>query len=144
MSAPSLQIFNESMTELPFSEEEALFVLKHIEDSHHIRFEFVELVYVDEKQIVEINTRHLSRDYVTDIISFRYDEEPDNQSIEGTLFCCSPRITEQAKEFNEPEKREFLRVFIHGLLHLEGYEDDTVEKKAEMTRLEDFFLLKSE
>jgi rRNA maturation RNase YbeY len=141
MSEPSLQIFNESSVNIPLELATAQQVLSLIEDQEEVSYNFVELVYVDEDEIIRINKEHLDRDYVTDIISFRYDEGPETTNeIEGTLFCCAPRIMEQAGEFNEPAEREFRRIFIHGLLHLIGYDDQTKEEKNEMTGLEHKYL----
>ncbi len=135
-----LEIFNSSGLELPFKDSEAAFLLDQIAHHQEVAFSFVEVAFVDESEIVRINTEFLQRDYVTDIISFRYDDNETNLEIEGTLYCCAPRIFEQASEFNQPEKREFLRIIVHGLLHLCGYEDSSMEEKKEMTRLEDHFL----
>lgn len=135
-----LQIFNTSGLDLPFKNDEAAFLLDLISKDQKSIFSFVELVYVDEAEISRINKEFLERDYVTDIISFRYDEDESNQEIEGTLYCCAQRIAEQAKEFADSEKQEFLRVFVHGLIHLLGYDDQTQEEKSEMTRLENKYL----
>lgn len=135
-----LQIFNTSGLELPFKYDEAVFLLDLVSKDQNCIFSFVELVYVDESEIIRINTEYLYRDYVTDIISFRYDEDQSNQEIEGTLYCCAQRIAEQSKEFADSEKQEFLRVFAHGLIHLLGYDDQTPEEKSEMTRLENKYL----
>ena len=135
-----LEIFNTSGSELPFQNSDAAFLLDKISTELEIAFSFVEVVFVDESGIVQINTEYLKRDYITDIISFRYDDNATNLEIEGTLYCCAPRISEQAIEYNQPLNIEFLRIIIHGLLHLSGYEDSTIEEKKEMTRLEDHFL----
>tara|TARA_R110000868_G_scaffold304437_22_gene565424 strand:- start:150 stop:587 length:438 start_codon:yes stop_codon:yes gene_type:complete len=142
MEAPEhpLEIFNTSGLELPFQDSEAAFLLDQISDQHGVAFSFVEIVFVDEQEIVRINEEYLKRDYITDIISFRYDDNATNLEIEGTLYCCSPRIKEQASEFSQSIKREFLRIIVHGLLHLTGYEDGSTKEKKEMTRLEDHFL----
>lgn len=140
---PILQIFNESNEEIPLTLGQANTVLSHIARQEQVSFSFVELVYVDETEIIRINKEHLDRDYITDIISFRYDEgeeTDDHSAIEGTLFCCAPRIKEQATEFEEPVDKEFMRIYIHGLLHLSGYEDDTSGKKNAMTKLENKYL----
>lgn len=115
-------------------------IVKLIENEQSIRFAHLEVVYVDEKEIVRINKEYLDRDYVTDIISFRYDEDDSDQQIEGTLYCCAHRIIEQSNELAVNNKEEFVRIIIHGLLHLCGYNDDTAEAKREMTRLEDHYL----
>ncbi|HET8866306.1 MAG TPA: rRNA maturation RNase YbeY [Gracilimonas sp.] len=138
-----LEIFNESEEKVPLRQKKAESILYTVSDQENARFAFVELVYVDEDEIVRINKEHLSRYYVTDIISFRYDEGQESQNntaIEGTLFCCAPRILEQSAEFKEPVEREFQRIFIHGLLHLIGYEDSTEKDKAVMTELENKYL----
>ena len=109
---------------------------------------------MDENQIVDINKEYLERDYVTDVITFSYgdadggnifpepDKEANNSSdspyvIEGTIYCCVPRIVEQAEEWDQVPSREFSRVLIHGLLHLLEYEDHTPELKEIMRKKED-------
>lgn len=135
-----LQILNQTSLILPFEESEAQALIAEIEKEQKCSFSSIELVYVKEEEIVRINKEFLQRDYITDIISFRYDEDESNADIEGSLVCCAPRIKEQAAEFNQTEKQEFLRILVHGLLHLIGYDDQSDDEKIEMTRLEDHFL----
>ncbi len=135
-----LQIFNTTNAELPCKEIDCRKIFEFICQHEKATFELVEVAFVDENEIVRINKEFLKRDYITDIISFRYNDTEDNSAIEGTLYCCLPRIIEQAKEFGDPSERECLRVFIHGLLHLIGYDDKTEPEKKEMTRLEDLYL----
>lgn len=114
-------------------------LLHSIEQYEKIQFSRVELVYLDEEGIAEINKKFLDKDYITDTISFRYDEE-DDQAIEGTLYECAPRIRDQSDEFGTCVTTEFYRVFVHGLLHLAGYNDQTNSKKIAMTELENKYL----
>lgn len=133
-----LIINNESGESVPVEEQELLKLIEITEKNEDVRFKEIELVYVDEDEIVRINHEFLDRDYITDIITFRYDE--DDQAIEGTLYCCAPRISEQSVEFNDDPKTEFLRVFVHGLIHLAGHDDQTPKEKKQMTDLEDQYL----
>lgn len=137
---PDIQLFNETDLDIPLSQEICTRLASYFSDAEHCSFAFLEIVYVDEEEIIRINKKHLERDYVTDIITFRYDENSDNKEIEGTLFCCAPRIIEQAHELEESQKKEFLRIFIHGLLHLAGYEDKSDEQKEQMTAKENEYL----
>lgn len=136
------EIYNPNSYPLPFSETDVNLIIQNLQKVYSVTFAFVEIVYVNETEIVELNQKHLQRDYVTDIISFRYDESEndDKPEIEGTLFCCAPRISEQAIELGESESQEFKRIIIHGLLHLIGFEDNTTQNKDEMTDLENHFL----
>jgi rRNA maturation RNase YbeY len=137
---PDIQIFNQTSHHIPFEQSFCQGIANQLADKEECSFNFVEVVFVDEDKIVEINKKHLNRDYVTDIITFRYDDSQDCQMVEGTMFCCAQRIIEQAREFNEFTEREFQRIFIHGLLHLVGYDDLSAEEKKQMTEKEDFYL----
>lgn len=140
LAESSLQIFNESGFLIPFLDDEAAFILAAICREESCGFCLLELVFTDENEIVRINKEFLDRSYVTDVISFRYDEHAHNSEIEGTIYCCAPRIEEQAAELGEDLKTEFLRIFIHGVLHLAGYEDGNDTQKLTMTRLENHYL----
>ncbi|MBO6535760.1 MAG: rRNA maturation RNase YbeY [Balneolaceae bacterium] len=135
-----IQLFNTSGIEIPILETDAIFLLNAVSKHFEVDFELVEVVYVDEAEIQRINTEYLKHEYVTDIITFRLDEQQTDSTIEGTIYCCAQRIFEQAEEFDQQPRTEFLRVLIHGLIHLNGYNDQTPEEKKEMTRLEDHFL----
>lgn len=138
-----LSVHQPSKFDIPVKKSVLERLLHHIENEEEITFRFVELVYVDEKDIIQLNREYLDRDYITDIISFRYDEDSEDQSgkaIEGTLYCCAPRIAEQSRELNAGSEEEFYRIFIHGLLHLAGYNDATSEEKRIMTQLENHYL----
>jgi len=139
-TTPDIQVFNQSELRIPLDEDQFPPLAAQIADNEASSFSFVEVVYVDEDEIVRINKEHLERDYVTDIITFRYDDADNKQDIEGTMFCCAPRIVEQAQEFEQSPKQEFLRIYIHGLLHLLGYEDTSEELKKQMTAKENTYL----
>ena len=139
-NSPKLEIFNPSEYTLPFTKDDALSLLELIEKEESVQYHSVEIIFTDEKWIIEINSKYLNRDYVTDIISFRMDDDDSNQSIEGVLYCCAPRIAEQSAEYDSNPESEFLRVIVHGLLHLIGYNDQTESDKSEMTAKEDHYL----
>jgi len=140
-----LSVHNPSQFELPVEESDLGKILELVQSGENITYGQVELVYVDEKEIIEINKKYLQREYVTDIISFHYNEaenisEASKEPIEGTLYCCAPRIAEQSDEMDSNIKEEFYRIFIHGLLHLAGYKDSSSKEKEAMTRLENHYL----
>lgn len=139
-SQPDIQVFNQTDHSIPLEKSIFKDLALSISDKEMGSFRFIEVVYVDEELIVRINKEYLDHDYVTDIITFRYDESEEKNDIEGTIFCCAPRIVEQAEEFNESTEREFLRVYIHGLLHLMGYNDQTEEDKKQMRTKEDEYI----
>lgn len=135
----SVQLFNTTEEGLPLNQSQ-LQRLAHITADHRkVSYEMVEIVYVDADTIVEINQTYLGRDYVTDIITFRLDEG-DLNAIEGTIYCCVPRIKEQAGELGQDMATEFARIAVHGFLHLSGMDDQDPDEKAAMTQAEDEIL----
>jgi rRNA maturation RNase YbeY len=137
-----LYFFNESSSSLPVDSDIARKVISLIEKHEKCRFQLVEIVFVDETEIKEVNRSYLGREYSTDIITFSYHESFSNQRIEGTLYCCVPRIYEQAENYNQPAEEEFKRIIIHGLLHLIGYDDQSEASRKKMREREDFYLRK--
>lgn len=140
-----LSVYNASQFNLPVDHSTLEKLINLIQTDKNVTFKLVELAYVDEENILEINKKYLDRDYITDIISFNYNEvgnnkRSPNEPIEGTLYCCAPRIAEQSREMDSDIEQEFYRIFVHGLLHLAGYDDSSDEEKETMTRLENHYL----
>jgi probable rRNA maturation factor len=135
-----IQIFNLTGVKLPIKREVIYQLISKIEAGERVSYEMLELVYIDEDEIIRINKQYLDKDYITDIITFRYDEDDNGSNIEGTLYCCASRIIEQAEEFDTSAEIEFYRVFIHGLLHLAGYQDNSRIEKYQMTERENQYL----
>lgn len=136
-----IEIFNESGLDVPVDKAEFTKLAGTICKGENKKISWLELVYVDENGIVDVNKRFLGRSYVTDIITFSYSEEElSTSNIEGTIYMCNQRIREQSSELNTILEEEFKRIFVHGVLHLCGYNDETPESKTQMTSLENKYL----
>ncbi len=134
----NFKLFNESGIDIPLSKKTASAIAGLVFESEKKEWESVEVVYVDEQSIIELNKKHLQKSYITDIITFHYHDE--GKPIEASLFCCAHRIKEQAKEYESNEEKEFSRVLIHGILHLCGFEDASDEQKSQMRAKENEYL----
>jgi rRNA maturation RNase YbeY len=137
-----VHLFNETSSPLPVNIDTAGKIVSKVEEYEPCHFRLVEIVFVDEEEIKAINRQYLRREYVTDIITFPYHEASVRKNIEGTLYCCAPRIYKQAENYDQSAKKEFKRVIIHGLLHLIGYDDQSEQDQKKMRRQEDFYLRK--
>ncbi len=138
MNKGTFEIFNQTAESIPFGKEELVYVIELIQERESRNFYRVEVVFVDDNEILEINSRYLGHDYVTDIITFPYHD--DNAPVEGTLFCCITQIKRQSQELNTRFKTEVLRVVIHGLLHLVGHVDTTDFQRDQMHALENKYI----
>ncbi len=97
----------------------------------------VTYIFCSDNYLLDVNRKYLNHDYFTDVITFDYVK---NGKISGDIFISVDRITENAKIFNVSRENELLRVMIHGVLHLIGYDDQTDEQEAEIHSKEDFYL----
>lgn len=134
----SYEIFNETEESVPFTRTQLSAIIGHLEQNESCVFGTVEVVFVGDESIQQLNLEYLGHDYVTDIITFPYHE--DKLSIEGTLFCCIPQIRRQSAEYETSFESETLRIVIHGLLHLIGYEDQSDQQQSIMTALENKYI----
>jgi rRNA maturation RNase YbeY len=89
--------------------------------------------------LLEINKDFLNHDYLTDIITFNYNE---GTLIAGEICISLDRVNDNASTFKVPRETELLRVVIHGVLHLCGLKDKTDDEKSKMREAEDYFLNK--
>lgn len=89
----------------------------------------VDVTFVSLNEIKKINKLYRNKNNVTDVISFAFDESISSNQILGEIYICLEKAKQQAKEFNHSLKRELCFLFVHGLLHLYGY--DHINKKDE-------------
>lgn len=97
----------------------------------------ISYILCSDKHIIEINKEYLNHDYPTDIITFNYVE---NKIVSTDIFISLETVADNAKSYNVSFINEFLRVLVHGILHLVGYDDKTDEEQEIMTQKEDFYL----
>lgn len=99
------------------------------------------LIIVGPVSIHRINRDYRNIDRVTDVISFALLDNDDLVQYEdeielGDIFINRKRVLSQAKEYGHSVKREFVFLFVHGLLHLLGYDHMTPEDEKEMFGLQ--------
>jgi probable rRNA maturation factor len=92
----------------------------------------INIVYLDDDEIHELNKKYLKHDYVTDVISFQLGED----KIEGEIYIGTGKAKEQAGEYKVSLTKELMRLAVHGVLHMIGFDDYTEENRKEMFYLE--------
>ncbi|MCX8015160.1 MAG: rRNA maturation RNase YbeY [candidate division WOR-3 bacterium] len=85
------------------------------------------IVFVNDAYIKELNKRFLKRNYPTDVLAFpikmniyeRTGTISDN--VWGEIYISKDRAKEQAKELKIKVNDEICNLIKHGILHLLGY-----------------------
>jgi len=99
----------------------------------------VHLIGADE--ISQLNHQFLNHQGSTDILTFDHDGAG---FLYAELFISLDDVKAQAARFHNSWPTELVRCVIHGLLHLQGYDDRTSRCRQEMKRKENSLLKKVE
>jgi probable rRNA maturation factor len=93
----------------------------------------IELVICDDAAIRDLNREHRNIDKATDVLSFPY--EPMPMAPIGSIVISADHVKQGAERFGHSESDEFALLFLHGLLHLQGFDHETDD--GEMRRKEE-------
>ena len=107
----------------------------------------VSVTFVDVDFIHKLNKEYRSIDRPTDIISFAYLDDINEKNIKsdyqidlGEMYICVDVAEQNAIEFKSNLKKELCFLFIHGVLHLLGYDHMTSAEEKEMFSLQEEIL----
>jgi probable rRNA maturation factor len=91
-------------------------------------------IFTDDAEILKINNEFLDHNYFTDVISFG---ENAGDIVNGEIYISIDTVRNNAREFNTDIREEVIRVMVHGVLHLCGYDDmNEKDRDAMMKRQE--------
>jgi probable rRNA maturation factor len=105
----------------------------------------IELIITDNETIAQINAEYRNIDKATDVLSFPYDADMPMAPL-GSIVISYDFVKEKAVEFGHSKDDEFALLFIHGLLHILGYDhevDSGEMRQKEEQIIKDFNLPKS-
>jgi probable rRNA maturation factor len=109
----------------------------------------VALTFVDNTRIHELNLEYRGIDRPTDVLSFAMNESGEDEldiiyeveegkaledvpDVLGDIIISVTRAQEQALEYGHSLERELGFLFVHGFLHLLGYDHQDEASEAEM------------
>ena len=105
-----------------------------------------DVTIVDNKTIHKVNKKYRNIDRPTDVISFAFLDEESERKLKGgpinlgQIIISFEKAIEQAKEYNHSLKREMVFLFVHGMLHLMGYDHMNDEDEKVMFALQEKIL----
>ncbi len=105
----------------------------------------IELVICDDTAIAELNRQHRKINAPTDVLSFPLAGDHAHMPL-GTVVISSDHVQAKANELGHLAEEEYALLFIHGLLHLLGYDhetDDGAMRKREHDLIRHFALPES-
>jgi len=104
------------------------------------------VTFVDIDKIHDLNKTYRSMDRPTDVISFAFLDDKkemikgDIPIDLGEIYICYDVAVDNAKQYGNSISRELSFLFVHGLLHLFGYNHLNKEEEDIMFPLQDKIL----
>ncbi len=114
------------------------FIEKVIRKENRIPGDLIFIV-TSNREIKKINKEFLNHDYYTDVIAFDYS---DKSTVNGEIYISYDTVKKNSFNYKVSCREEFIRVMIHGTLHLCGYDDITKEEKEIIMKKGEEWLLK--
>jgi probable rRNA maturation factor len=90
------------------------------------------LNFVGEARAQKLNIAYRKKDYTPNVLSFPLNEKT------GEIFICTAVAKKQAKDFNLSVDGYIAYLFIHGCIHLKGYDHGDTMDKLERKYLRQF------
>lgn len=97
------------------------------------------VVFIDDSYIRSLNKNYRHKDKPTDVLSFSYLDTPDfNEGTDliGEIYISIPTARRQAETFKWKLSDELNKLFVHGFLHVFGYDHETDEDYIIMSTIE--------
>ena len=101
----------------------------------------VELVFVNDDEMRKINREQRGIDKATDVLSFPYEQVPGG--LMGSVVISTDTANRVAGELGHSIECEIALLFLHGILHILGYDheiDDGQMRGKEKEVIEHFSL----
>ena len=95
------------------------------------------VILVSNKEIQKLNKLWMGKDYPTDVLSFPMDLEPPPRGSSmpyeiGELIISVEKAEEQAAEYGHTLERELAFLFVHGCLHVLGFDHMNTKDEKDM------------
>ena len=104
----------------------------------------VDVTITNNQTIRKFNAKYRNKDMATDVLSFAFLENAKKikgQPVHlGQIIISYQKAFSQATAYGHSREREFSFLFVHGLLHLLGYNHETASDEQKMLDLQDKIL----
>lgn len=90
------------------------------------------VVYIGDIKMRRLNNTYRQKDYATDILSFPLSD------TDGEIYINPHTLAKKSKDFGMDVPTYTLFLFIHGCLHLKGYDHGDVMEKLEKKYLKSY------
>lgn len=107
----------ENQSELQIGELQIEGILQSLSDRE------VEVYIVEDGTMIDLNLEYRGKEGITDVLSFPCEAVVPNLPL-GSIVMSASLIADKAKEYGHSIEDEIALLFIHGVLHLLGFDHE--------------------
>lgn len=104
---------------------------------HRVKSFAVSICFISDDEIARINEESLGRSGPTDVIAFDLSEDGLPVEAVGDIYISIDTAIDNSARFKVTPDEEILRLAVHGLLHIIGYDDGNVSAREKMTEIQE-------
>lgn len=99
--------------------------------------QIIHLTFINDSEMKMLNKKFRRKDETTDVISLTYLNEKSfpKDNILGEVFISIDTARKQAQKVDDDLAHELVFLFVHGVLHVLGYDHQTEEDYEYMMKL---------
>ena len=94
------------------------------------------LAFLTKAEIQNMNKRFAGKDKPTNVLSFPSNEDLTAERFLGDIAICSELIVEEAVSQGKETQDHLIHIFVHGVLHLLGFDHEERSSAEKMESLE--------
>lgn len=106
--------------------------LKKLEKATPLQAGLLNVVFVNDKYIRALNKAYRGKDKATDVLSFPYYEG----DLVGEVYLSVETAKRQAKDHKHNLEDELIKLIVHGILHVHGFDHEKDEDYRKMFAVE--------
>ena len=96
----------------------------------------ISLSFSGDKKIIELNCRYRNSNSATNVLSFPSHLKSSDELFLGDIIFSNETINKEAIRDKKSMNNHLIHLFIHGVLHLLGYDHKNVSEAEKMEALE--------
>jgi probable rRNA maturation factor len=112
-------------------------VTRDVMSEHKVTTFAISISFIDDKQMSRMNMETLHREGATDVIAFDLSEEGLPFEKVGDVYISTDTAIDNSARFGVEPAEEILRLAVHGVLHVLGYDDGNASGRRKMSRIQE-------
>jgi probable rRNA maturation factor len=110
------------------SHDDVVRAVRAVADAEAVKSGEISITFLDPLAIAALNEAHLERQGPTDVIAFNLAEL---SAPLADIYICPAIARQSATEYGVDLREELLRLIVHGMLHVVGYDHPEGEGRLE-------------